>query len=317
MRKSMKFSIVRMRDRTAKIFLLSILILLFTSCGSTKTPVSLLSAKAANFPQVYKVETLDNTGYGPLPDEMLDLCYPINASTPRPGVILIHGGGWTGGDKRTNDTFCSSLASQGFVAAAINYRLTPRYLWPAQLIDAQLAVRWLRAKASFIHLNPQRLCAFGTSAGAHLSILLGTLPTIHAGDEAGILANESPAVSCVVDEFGPTDLSQMLSTPYQRSLVLPLMHNLTPQADPALYRDASPLFAVTSHSAAMLIVQGTQDTVVPQSQSLSLQQKLQAAHVPVKYISYKGEHGLSGIDQEQKDAIQAQVVAFLNAQEHP
>jgi dipeptidyl aminopeptidase/acylaminoacyl peptidase len=95
------------------------------------------------------------------------------------------------------------------------------------------------------------------------------------------------------------------------------MHNLTPQAAPALYRDASPLFDVTPHSAPMLIVQGTSDTIVPPSQSLALQQKLQAARVLVQYISYKGEHGLIGLDQQQKDTIQAQVVAFLNAQEHP
>lgn len=289
----------------------------FTACGSTKGAAKLLAAKAADSVQTYKVETLRDTGYGPLLGETLDLCYPINASTLRPGVILIHGGGWTGGDKKTNDGFCSSLASQGYVAAAINYRLTPRYTWSAQLVDAQLVVRWLRAKASLIHLNPQKLCAFGDSAGAHLAIFLGTLPTIHAGDEAGLFANESPEVSCVVDEFGPTDLTQMLSTPYQRSLVLPLMHNLTPQADPALYHDASPLFDVTSHSAAMLIIQGTEDTIVPQSQSLSLQKQLQQAHVPVKYISFQGGHGFAGLDEQQKETIQMQVVNFLNAQEHP
>ena len=292
-------------------------VLCFTACGSTKEGANLLAAKAQDSVQTYKVAILHDTGYGPLAGETLDLCYPSNASTLRPGAILIHGGGWTGGDKKTNDTFCSSLASQGFVAAAINYRLTPKYVWPAQLVDAQLVVRWLRAQASLIHLNPQKLCAFGDSAGAHLALFLGTLPAIHAGDEAGLFANESPAVSCVVDEFGPTDLTQMLSTPYQRSLVLPLMHNLTPQADPALYRDASPLFDVTSHSAAMLIIQGTEDTIVPQSHSLSLQQKLQQAHVPVNYISFKGGHGFAGLDEQQKDTIQMHVVNFLNAQEHP
>ncbi len=260
---------------------------------------------------------LHDSGYGPLPGENLDLCFPTNASSLRPGVILIHGGGWTGGNKSTNDGFCSSLASQGFVAATIDYRLTPGYTWPAQLVDAQLAVRWLRAKANLIHLNPQRLCAYGTSAGAHLSTFLGTLATIHPGDEAGLFANESPEVSCVVDEFGPTDLTRLLSTPYQQSIVLPLMHNLTLQNVPAFYRDASPLFDVTPQSAAMLIIQGTADTIVPQSQSLALEHKLQQAHVPVKYISYRGEHNFKGLDEQQRDAIQAQVVDFLIAQEHP
>ena len=303
--------------RTAKTILLVVLVLSEVACGSTKAAVNLLSTKVAHSPQGYKVEILHDSGYGPLPGENLDLCFPTNASSLRPGVILIHGGGWTGGNKSTNDGFCSSLASQGFVAAAINYRLTPGYTWPAQLVDAQLAVRWLRAKANLIHLNPQRLCAYGTSAGAHLSIFLGTLATIHPGDEARLLANESPKVSCVVDEFGPTDLTQLLSTPYQRSIVLPLMHNLTLQKDPALYRDASPLFDVTPQSAAMLIIQGTEDTIVPPDQSLALQQSLRQAHIPVQYLSYKGGHGLIGLDQQQKDAIQAQILDFLIAQEHP
>lgn len=313
----MRISIIGIRCRTIVAVLLAAFILFLTSCSSTNTANTLLSAKVAHLPQAYKVVTQNDLHYGPLPGENLDLCFPTNASTLRPGVILIHGGGWTGGGKSTNDSFCSSLASQGFVAATINYRLTPGYTWPAQLVDAQLAVRWLRAKANSIHLNPQRLCAYGTSAGAHLSIFLGTLATIHPGDEAGLFANESPEVSCVVDEFGPTDLTRLLSTPYQQSIVLPLMHNLTLQNDPALYRDASPLFDVTPQSAAMLIIQGTEDTIVPPAQSLALQQSLRQAHVPAQYISYKGGHGFTGLNQRQRDAIQAQVITFLVAQEHP
>lgn len=313
----MRFSTINARRRIIFIILLAVLLSSLTVWGSTKEAISLLPARAAHLSPEYAVVTRNDLAYGPLPDENLDLCSPTRATMPRPGVILLHGGGWTGGNKGTYDSFCSLLASHGFVAATINYRLTPKYIWPAPLVDAQLAVRWLRAKANTIHLNPQRLCAYGVSAGAHLSIFLGTLPAIHAGDEAGLFANESPEVSCVVDDFGPTDLTGLLSTPYQRSIVLPLMHNLTPQDDPALYRDASPLFDVTPRSAPMLVIQGTEDTIVPQSQSLALQQKLVQAHVSVKYINYKGGHGFQGLGEQQKDAIQTQIVDFLIAQEHP
>src|SRR5258706_1879033 len=102
--------------RTAKTILLVVLVLSGVACGSTKTAVNLLSTKAAHSPQGYKVEMLHDSGYGPLPGENLDLCFPTNASSLRPGVILIHGGGWAGGNQSTNDGFCSSLASQGFVA---------------------------------------------------------------------------------------------------------------------------------------------------------------------------------------------------------
>jgi len=313
----LRFSTISERRRIIFIVLLAVFLSSLSVWGSTKAAISLLSARAAHLSPEYAVVTRDDLDYGPLPDENLDLCYPTNATTPRPGVILLHGGGWAVGNKSTNDSFCSLLASQGFVAITINYRLTPKYTWPAPLVDAQLAVRWLRAKAHSIHLNPKRLCAYGVSAGAHLSIFLGTLSAIHAGDEAQLFADESSEVSCVVDDFGPTDLTGLLSTPYQRSIVLPLMHNLTPQDDLALYRDASPLFDVTPRSAPMLIIQGTEDAIVPQSQSLALQQKLEQAHVPVKYISYKGGHSFLGLGEQQKDAIQVQIVDFLVAQEHP
>lgn len=287
------------------------------SAANASRPSGSLSPQATPSPEHYQVITYSNVHYGPLPDEILDLCLPANAATPRPGIIVIHGGGWTGGGKGTYDGFCSYLASQGFVAAAINYRLAPAHIWPAQLIDVQLAVRWLRSQAHLIKLDPQRICSFGTSAGAHLAIFLGVLATIHEGDEAGVLANESPGVSCVVDEFGPTDLTAPLNTAYQRSILSALLGAATLQSNPAIYRDASPIFDVSPHSAAMLIVQGDSDNVVPPSQSQELQKKLQQAQVPVQYISYMGGHGLSGLTQEQKDTIQTQVVAFLTTQEHP
>ena len=68
-------------------------------------------------------------------------------SGPFPAVVLIHGGGWRSGDKRDYADQCRELASRGFVAATINYRLSQVAVWPAQLVDAQLAVRWLRGSA--------------------------------------------------------------------------------------------------------------------------------------------------------------------------
>jgi acetyl esterase/lipase len=318
----MRVSVIKTAHWKILAFLVQFLLLVcLAACGGSASnasqPSTSLSHQATPSPEHFQVTTYFDIHYGPLPDEILDLCLPTNATTPRPGIIVIHGGGWTGGGKGTYDGVCSYLASQGFVAATINYRLAPAHFWPAQLIDAQLAVRWLRSKAHLIRLDPQRICSFGTSAGAHLAIFLGVLASIHEGDEAGVLATESPGVSCVVDEFGPTDLTAPLNTAYQRSILSALLDGATLQSNPTIYRDASPIFDVSPHSAAMLIVQGNSDNVVPPSQSQELQNKLQQAQVPVQYIGYVGGHGLSGLTQEQKDTIQTQVVAFLIAQEHP
>jgi acetyl esterase/lipase len=313
----------RARQRAA-IFIIA-LILSLAACQQTpsvaqKPPATPsptpLSPTPTLPPPQYAVTMQRNVAYGPItPAETLDLCQPLNAPIPHPAIMFIHGGGWSAGDKQQYDPVCQYFAAEGYVAATINYRLAPASTWPAQLVDAQLAMRWLRAQADQLQLDPQRLCAFGDSAGGHLAVFLGALTTIHPGDEAQLLANQSPQASCVVDEFGPVNLIQLAS------IHPDAMHSLfggpTPQSDPALYRDASPIFAISPQTSPMIIVQGTQDTTVPPSQSQELQQALQQNHVPVVYISYNGGHEFSGLDAQQAEAIRAQIFAILAAHEHP
>ncbi len=308
--------------------LFSFLFLFFlVACGSNslakQVPLSASTHTAPGTPVAssnvpparYRPEIQTNIGYGPLPAERLDLCVPKNAPGIHPGVLLIHGGGWKSGDKSFFRDMCKSLAAQGFVAATINYRLAPRYTWPAQLVDAQLAVRWLRAHALQKRLDPSRLCAWGESAGAHLAVFLGVLATIHLGDEASLLADQSPAVSCVVDAFGPVDLTVPLVR--ARPLLLGLFGGVTFQDNRLLYWDASPIFDVSPYSSPTMIIQGTRDTLVPPDQSLELQYTLQKRHVFVEYRSYDGAHSYIGLTQQQKTDIQLQVFAFLIAQESP
>ena len=142
------------------------LILMVGACGG--------ATSSDNPSPRFQVESQQNVAYGPLSDEKLDLCQPIGSAGTRPGILLIHAGGWTQGDKSSFDTLCNRFASQGFVAAAINYRLanssSPSTQWPAQLVDVQLAVRYLRSRADQLNLDTKRLCAFGTSAGGQLAI---------------------------------------------------------------------------------------------------------------------------------------------------
>ncbi len=275
-----------------------------------------LVARVANIPPPkYAEQTRDNLAYGSFAAETLDLCTPIGATTPRPGVIFIHGGGWSTGDKLAYDSACATLAKYGFVAATINYRLAPANVWPAQIEDAQLAVRWLRAHAATYNLDPQRLCAWGDSAGAHLAVYLGVSDTIHPGDQQTLDANLSPHVTCVVDDYGPVNLTN-IHTPVADQ-ALPLLFGATYQQAPARYRDGSPLFLVSPQSAPMLIVQGAQDVTVPPAQSLALQAALQRNHVPVQYVSYNGGHGFSGLTQSQTNSILITIFKYLVAHEHP
>lgn len=282
---------------------------------SSSAPVS--TPTSAFPPGPYQATTQKGVAYGPLGSaEQLDLCTPVGASGLRPGVVLIHGGGFEAGSKSSYDQFCGYLASQGFVAATLNYRLAPLNVWPAQLVDVQLAVRWLRAHASEYALDTRRLCSFGDSAGGQLAVFLGVLATIHPGDQAGMLADQSPKVSCVVDEFGPVDMTALTKNPFWKG-VFPALFGVGGQNNQATLRDASPLFQVSGRSAPTLILQGTADTVVPPSQSHALQDALQQAGVPVSYISYDGDHAFGSLSNAQITALQGQAFAYLVQQERP
>jgi acetyl esterase/lipase len=133
----------------------------------------------------------------------LDVYEPADRGTAlSSAIILIHGGGWTDFDKSTMRGMGQFLAGHGFVAFSVDYRLfhgkdNP---WPAQLDDVQRAVRWIRANASKYGVNPQKMGAFGHSAGAQLASLLGMEDTRDNSDPA--LAKYSSKVQAVVDVSG-------------------------------------------------------------------------------------------------------------------
>lgn len=265
---------------------------------------------------LYSVQVSTNISYGPFFDENLDQCTPVGAPPSRPGIIMIHGGGWTSGDKSHYTTMCSNYAAEGYDVTTINYRLTPKYQWSTQIGDAQLAVRWMRVNAASMKLNPNNICALGDSAGAHLALLLDELQTIHPSDVANIYPNISPTVQCVVDQFGPTDLAQLYNeNPSVRYLIYELMDSTVPPNP--IYTDASPLDNISPRTGPALIIQGTQDQTVLPDQSHELQQAFQNDGIPVQYISYIGGHEYSGLTQHQYDVIMSQIQNFLNSFEQP
>src|ERR1039458_1390276 len=93
------------------------------------------------------IDVLKDVRYGLLPEQLLDVCLPPR-NAPHPGVVFLHGGGWMSGDQKEFAVTCPFMASLGFVAASIAYRLAkvdnPATRWPAQLADSQLALQWLR-----------------------------------------------------------------------------------------------------------------------------------------------------------------------------
>lgn len=231
----------------------------------------------------------ENISYGIVQGHELQLdIYRPATLTPRPAIMLIHGGGWTSFDKSTMRTMGQFLARQGFVAFAIDYRLfhDGQNRWPAQLDDVQRAVRWVRANAAKYNVNPDHIGAFGHSAGAQLAALLGMEDTRDNSDPA--LAKYSSRVQAVVDVSGPADfttrhdpdsiafLNSFLGADYEKH--------------PDVWQQASPAFHASKDDAPFLILHGTRDQEVPIAQSEELAAKLQAAGVPVTLIKVDDVH---------------------------
>ena len=273
--------------------------------------VMALSAATAASAQSNPVEMRPDIAYGPLPAEQADLYLPAMPKAHRPAVVIIHGGGWVTGSRHGDDYFANVLASMGVVVLNIDYRLADKGVadtrWPAQLVDAQLAVRYLRANAAALGIDPARMGAVGDSAGAQLAVFLGTLNRIVPGDESSLYANQRPDVKAVVDQFGPMDLPSMGN--YGVGSIDAMFGTITPP--PADLLSASPLPSVTSHSAPVYIIHGQGDQVVPFGSSQQLVAALKAHNVAAELVPYTGDHGYGGLTNDQVGKLQYDAIQWL------
>lgn len=153
--------------------------------------------------RTYQVEmktlTYATRGGQPL---MLDLYLPQGVAGRLPVIVFLHGGGWSRGTRTTGPDFKRFFAQDGFAVASIDYRLTPAITFPANAEDVKTAIRWLRANASAHNLDAGRVGLWGTSAGGHLAAIAGLTPKgMFEGDDN---LDQSSAVQCVLDAYGPT-----------------------------------------------------------------------------------------------------------------
>jgi acetyl esterase/lipase len=241
---------------------------------------------------------------------LLDLRIPDGAG-PHPVIVYLHSGAWIMGDRTGGPAI--RQASRGYAVASISYRLAPQYTWPAQVEDAKAAVRWLRANAKKYNLDPERVGAFGTSAGGHIAAVLGTsggvpeLEGIHLGN-----AEYSSRVKAVVDYYAPTDL---LKLDDQKLPCIPLDGNASYMPPSILMgcpiqqcqektRTASPMTYITPEDPPFLILHGLLDCLVPLQQSSMLHTALEAMNVPSTFhILVNGNHGGSMFDDQKYKQI--------------
>ena len=214
-------------------------------------------------------------------NERADLYFPSQTATNarRPAVVIIHGGGWVGGrrDAAREINIGNTLARNGYVAMSIDYLLSDKKqaVWPTNLWDCKIAVRWLRKNATRLGVDPERIGVIGGSAGGHLAAMVALTTPGDGLDPADPDGNISCAVKCCVDMYGIADLGAYHDV---------TMLGKTFAEAPELYRLASPLTYVRSNSPPFLILHGTADKTVKLEQSELLADRLQQAGVPHELI---------------------------------
>jgi acetyl esterase/lipase len=230
---------------------------------------------------------------------VMDLVLPPTTG-PAPVVVWLHGGGWFTGDRHLAPDLTRWFAARGFAMASIEYRLSGRALFPAQLHDVRAAVRHLRRHAAALGVDADRIGLWGSSAGGHLAALAGVtghLPVL-PGEQVG---PEDPhaGVQAVAEGYGPVDLAAVVAAAVDAPAHLSganapearLLGGL-PAQRPDLARAASPLTHVGPAAPPFQIAHGTADVLVRHDQSVLLHEALAAAGVETTLYLLEGyRHG--------------------------
>lgn len=206
------------------------------------------------------------------PQALLADLYVPRGEGPWPVLLLIHGGGWESGDREQVESLAERLARRGFGVFNITYRLAPAHRHPAQLDDVRQALHWLHANATTHRLDPQRIGAWGYSAGAHLAALLATHP-----------GADGLRLQAVVAGGIPSDL-----TKFPGGKLVPQFLGTSLQEDPETFREASPFHHISADDPPHFIYHGGYDLLVPVDHAEDYHAALLAAGVQSELFILRG-----------------------------
>ncbi len=275
---------------------------------------SLVLGQATGEKGVRVVEDLPYLGEGR--SERLDLYLPAGPTDGRrrPAVLIVHGGGWHGGDKGAarERNIGTILAGAGYVCASVNYVLAEkrekftdnlRQVWPRNLQDCMTAVRFLRSHASDYGIDPARIGAIGGSAGGHLVAMLGAASDDDGFDPDGPYAGFSCRVQAVVPMYGAHDLLRMAE-------IRDLSDGMS-ESDKTLCRAASPVSHLSGDDPPALILHGTEDSLVPVEQSEILHREWQKAGLESDLLVIEGAPHSFHLQPKQRD-LRSLVIGFFD-----
>jgi acetyl esterase/lipase len=270
--------------------------------------------------------TKADLAYGSASDaQKLDLYLPKKGNGPFPVVVFVHGGAFQFGDKREPFagfvTGIEALHARGIALASINYRMAGEAQFPAAVQDTRSAVRWLRANAAILKIDPARIGIWGKSAGAYMATMTGVTDKVPLFDDPAIAPGVSSRVSAVVAMYGPSDFLQM-DTQLRNSAcgASSATHDAADspeskflgaaiQTITARAAQANPITYARAEASPMLLQAGKEDCTVPHQQSVILDTALRKAGASTRLMLFDGAG--HGDDAFETPANQTLVVTFF------
>ncbi len=212
---------------------------------------------------------------------------PPEQRTGAPSVLLVHGGGWRGGDRSQLHGYGILLGRIGYLCVASEYRLSDEAKWPAQIHDVKAALRWMRANANELWIDPAKISISGNSAGGHLSLIAAGTPELAGFEGDGGNSGVSTEVAACIAFYGPAVLGAE-GTPLSETVQALMGEGASAEA----VRGAAPLTYVQRDFPPTLLIHGNKDELVPQASSIRLYEALHEAGAPAELHMFDGApHG--------------------------
>jgi acetyl esterase/lipase len=248
-------------------------------------------------------------------DLKLDFLAPASPASPepvkRPLLLWLCGGAWLTMDRSAHMPWLLGFAEQGYAVASAEYRMSNCAHFPSQLEDVKKAIRFLRAQAGTYGIDPEKIVVAGESAGGYLAVMAGVTGADKRFD-AGDHLEQSSEVAAVIDFYGPVDFAHFKETGAAPSDVpspVDLLLGYSPWARPQQAAEASALTYLSQGTPPVCILHGTEDDVVPISQSEILHEKLLAAGVRADFYALEGAgHATPHFFQK---AVREKILGFL------
>lgn len=265
--------------------------------GMLALVASLSACQAATASEPNEVQA-DEIVYKTTPQGDLRLhLFQCGAGANRPAIVFFFGGGWVGGNPQQFFPHCRHLAALGMVAISAEYRVRNRHsTTPFECVaDGKSAVRYLRAHAAELGVDPRRIVAGGGSAGGHVAACTATIAAYDEDGEDTAISSKPNALVL----FNPVVDTTRLGYGANRF-----------KGDP---RQLSPVHHITSGLPPTMIFHGTADTTVPFENVARFSQKMHATGNECRLIAFEGKkHGFFNDGRDEDNRSYNETVAHMD-----